>query len=152
MRRYLPLIAGAVALPVVAVIRRRFLLVTVRGSSMAPVYDDGDTLLAVRPRRSHAWLVGDDLVFVRTGEQIGARGDPPYLVKRVCAVAGDPMPRPSDGLPADWAGCDVVPSGWLILSGMISASPKSHFYHVPADAIVGQVVRRLRPAAGPPAE
>jgi signal peptidase I len=46
-RRNWPLIAGLLALPIIAVIRRRFLVVAVRGSSMAPIYHDGDTLLAV---------------------------------------------------------------------------------------------------------
>ena len=153
MRRYWALIACAVVAPAIAVIRRRFLLVTVRGSSMAPVYEDGDTLLAVRLPRFHDWHIGEDLVFARTGQQIAARGDPPYLVKRVCAVAGDPVPRQLDGLPADsvpdWAGRGVVPSGWLLLRGMSSATTPSHFYQVPADAIAGKVVRRLRQTAAP---
>jgi signal peptidase I len=139
MRRYLPLLACAVLVPVVAVIRRRILLVTVHGSSMAPVYEDGDTLLTVRLLRSHAWQAGDDLVFARTSQQLAVRGDPPYLVKRVTAVAGDPMP-------ADAAGSGPVPPGWLVVRGM-----NSTFYQVPADAIAGKVVRRLRRADHQPA-
>jgi signal peptidase I len=140
-RRNWPLIACLLALPVIAVIRGRFLVVAVRGSSMAPIYHDGDTLLAVRLSRSHAWRAGEDLVFARTGQPIP--GDPSYLVKRICAVSGDPVPDQAEDLMANRASCGRIPSGWLLLQGMKSG----YFYSVPVDAVVGKIVGRVRASA-----
>jgi len=71
-----------------AAIRRKLLLVTVRGSSMEPAYSDGDTLVAVRVPASYAWRTGEDLVFARPEPSL-VPGDPAYLVKRLVAVGPD---------------------------------------------------------------
>jgi hypothetical protein len=80
-------------------------------------------------------------VFARTGQL--APGDPSYLVKRICAVPGDPVPDQAEDLMANRASCGRIPSGWLLLQGMNS----SFFYSVPVDAVVGKVVGRVRASA-----
>lgn len=127
-----PLGAGMLAVSIVALIRWRLLLVAVRGFSMEPVYRDGDTLLAVRLSGSHPWRVGEYLVFDRAG-QPAVPGDPPCLVKRVCAVPGGPIPD----------GSGVMPPGRLLLAGVNDSLPP-FFYSVPVDAVVGKIVCRLR--------
>lgn len=99
---------AVLVMAVVRVMRRRLLVVAVRGGSMAPVYLDGDRLLAVRVSGAHRWRVGEDLVFARNEEQVVPPGDPPFLVKRVCAVPGDLVP--SDLVPSDLLPSDLVPS------------------------------------------
>lgn len=80
------------ALTAVAVVRRRFVVVTVRGISMHPTLAPGDRL--VLDRRRAATAARGDIVGVVTG---GERRDPgparrQVYVKRVAAVAGDPLP------------------------------------------------------------
>lgn len=143
MRRLWPpgavVIAVVIAVVVIAVLRRRLLVVAVHGDSMAPVYTDGDTLLAVRPSESHRWRVGEDLVFARTGQQVVVPGDPPYLVKRVRAVPGGLVS--GDTTDADGG---PIPQGWLLLSGTNSSRSAPAFYSVPINAVIGKVVCRLR--------
>lgn len=143
-RRHWSAGAGVLAVSLVALIRRRLLLVAVHGVSMAPIYQDGDTLLAVRLSRSHPWRVGDDLVFDRI-DQPTVPGDPPYLVKRVCAVPGDPIPHQAEGFAADLNGSGLMPLGTLLLAGMNSSLPP-FFYSVLEEAVIGKVVCRLRKA------
>jgi signal peptidase I len=93
-------------------VRSRWTVATVRGGSMAPTLADGQRLLVRRvpraPRR------GEVVVFATRPVAGLARpgDDPPYRVKRVCAVAGDPAP--------DWVAGrhdPLVPPGFLVVSG-----------------------------------
>jgi signal peptidase I len=100
----------------VAVIARRWkpLVVRVVGHSMRPSFDDGDRLMALRRRRYH---VGDVVVF-RTPDELrdgdsGLESTVDCLVKRVAAVAGDPVPEDM----RDRAGGDLVPPGYLLVRG-----------------------------------
>ncbi|MEV8510736.1 S26 family signal peptidase [Dactylosporangium sp. NPDC051484] len=97
----------AVGALLVVLARRRLLVVTVRGDSMRPSFADGDVLLAFTGRRP---AVGDVVVFrhpIRDG-----RG-PVHLVKRVAAVAGDPVPADIRRI----VDCDLVPPRRLVVSG-----------------------------------
>ncbi|MGW1060227.1 S26 family signal peptidase [Micromonospora rubida] len=110
--------AGSVAL------RRHFVAVTVRGTSMLPAYDDGDRVLV---RRAGTPTVGQVVVVERPahgwrlpplprGASAAAIANRIWMIKRVAAVAGDPMPG---GLPAppDEPGGPSVPRDRLVLLG-----------------------------------
>ena len=123
-------------------IGRFLLLTTVDGSSMAPGLRSGDRVLVRRTKK------------VQRG-QIAMLGYPPlpsgadttgqYLLKRVVAVGGD-------RLDPDWAAPDlvglggqVVPAGHAVVLG--DNYPESwdsrHYGFVPAERVVGVVVRKL---------
>ncbi|MDI5976180.1 S26 family signal peptidase [Amycolatopsis magusensis] len=114
------LVVSALAGFGVRALARQWVSVTVRGPSMEPAYRHGDRLLA--RRRPGTLRAGDVVVFegpVRDGgwelpvAQAGdtARG---WLVKRVVAVGGDPVPTHFAG--AAPAG-EVVPPGQVFVLG-----------------------------------
>jgi signal peptidase I len=99
-------------------LRDRHLVVTVRGLSMTPTFEPGDRLLVrrVEPRGVHTGQV----VVVDLPHHL--RPMPPGItpeeslrqrrvIKRVAAVAGEPVP---DGVDA---GAGPVPAGHLVLLG-----------------------------------
>ncbi len=129
------LIAGCTS---VAAVRRRYLVVTVRGSSMCPTYDDADRVLVRRTRsvRRSGPLHGEVIVLrapVRALADIS-----PLLVKRVAAVPGDEIPpdfRQAAPLP-------LVPPGQLLVRGDNDHSADSRsFGLIDFGLIVGTVVR-----------
>ncbi|GAA2690700.1 MULTISPECIES: S26 family signal peptidase [Actinosynnema] len=80
--------------------------VTVRGGSMAPTLRDGQRLVARRRARGP-----------RRGEVVVFRvPDPvlPHRIKRVAAVAGDPVP---DWLAPTMPGVHRVPAGFVAVAG-----------------------------------
>ena len=96
--------AGAIALAL-TVIRGRLTLIVVRGHSMAPTLIDGQRLLVVR---RGSYRAGDVIMF---GVPADLMADVGWLVKRVAAVAGDPVP-------ADFVqhlGAGLVPAGQLLV-------------------------------------
>jgi signal peptidase I len=135
------------ALTAVALIRvlRRYVVVTVRGPSMAPTYGDGDRVLALRTA-PHRLVVGDVVVSRLPGLAVDeARGprDRPWVIKRVAAVTGDPVP----GAPAE-----LVPPARLYLVGdnPDGGLDSRVFGLVHTDLVLGRVVRRLVPGDEPP--
>lgn len=65
--------------------------------------------------------------------------DPIYRIKRIAAIAGDPLPLtlPAAGLPA------TVPSGHVAVIGDSPGSEASrHLGYVPRSAIIGRITRR----------
>jgi signal peptidase I len=125
--------------------RRRFALVTVSGTSMVPTLRPGDRVV-VRRVPVEALRAGDVVVLERpdpTGRWVapptrrpGARR---WMVKRTAAVAGEPVPAVVR-LPGP-----VVPAGHLVVLG--DNPPDSldsrGFGYVPAERVLGRVVRRL---------
>lgn len=110
----------------------RWLLVTVRGSSMQPTFRDGDRLLVrrngSRAVRRHALIV---LAYAPSSREL--------MVKRVAAGPGDEVP---DGMPVPDR---LVPPGHLLVIGdnaAASADSRRAGYY-PTDAVVGAVVRRI---------
>jgi len=101
--------AAGAALGLLLWVRRRYTAVTVGGLSMQPTLHDGDRVL-VRRIRPGRLRVGD-VVVARLG-QPGPGGDH-WLVKRIVALPGDPMPA-SVRRRVDRP---VVPAGGLILLG-----------------------------------
>lgn len=138
------LVGSAVA--VLWLVRRRWQLVVVRGNSMAPTLLDGQQLLA---RRGRAYRRGDLVVF-RPPRPPGASeappGDPPYRIKRVAAIAGDPVPPwlPHTGVPR-------VPPHHLVVRGDHPVSEDSrHFGFVPHDAVLGTLRSPAPPRGSAP--
>jgi signal peptidase I len=115
------------------VVRRLFVVVTVRGDSMRPTYADGDVLLAARLpmlRRGRA------IVFT---PPVNQPGGPPYRVKRLVALPGDPTP----GWVKDGHG--PVPPGRLVVRGDNVRSEDSATYgYVARAGVLAVVVRTLR--------
>jgi signal peptidase I len=129
------LIAGCA---MVAAVRRRYLLVTVRGSSMCPTYYDADRILVRRTRsvRLNGPCRGE-IVVLRPPVETMARISP-LLVKRVAAVPGDEVPpgfRRAVPLP-------TVPPRRLLVRGDNDRSADSRsFGLVDFELVVGTVVR-----------
>jgi signal peptidase I len=132
------LIAGCAA---VAVIRRRYLVVTVRGSSMCPTYYDADRVLVRRSRGARANGPCRGEVVVLRPPVRGMAEISPFLVKRVAAVPGDEVPsdfRRAVPLP-------TVPPDRLLVRGDSDHSADSRsFGLVDFPLVVGTVVRPVR--------
>lgn len=129
----LPIAFAAGALCVLLV-RRRSILITVQGHSMAPTYFNGDRLLVRRQRDCH---VGDVVVFKLSHPVPGA---PPLLVKRVVAVAGDEVPQEVRHTIDD----PQVPQGRFVVLGDNVRSLDSRILgYIDTAAVLGVVVRRM---------
>lgn len=133
-------------------VRRRWLVVTVRGESMSPGLRPGDLVL-VRRTAAGALRRGDVLVLwlpERPASESRARRQ--LVIKRVAALPTDPVPetvRPAIGASPG----DVVPAGRIVVLGDAPRSADSRQWgYLPAELVVGVVRRRLamaaRPAAG----
>ncbi len=110
------LVAGVVGAAVLlAVARLRWVVITVRGNSMAPTLVNGQRVLAVRRRA----VVRDDVVVFHLAGTRKARSEMeglPLRVKRVAAVEGDALPQWA--LECDWAkGLILVPRGKVLVTG-----------------------------------
>lgn len=116
-----------------AVARRLLVVVTVRGNSMRPTYTDGDVLLAARVpllRRGRA------IVFTPPANPPDA---PPYRVKRLVALPGDPTP--------EWVrdGQRFVPPGHVVVRGDNLRSEDSSTYgYVDRAGVFAVVLSRIR--------
>ena len=134
--------AGAVATAVLA--RRRFFVVTVEGPSMEPTYHPDDRLL-VR-RCSGESVPRGAVVAFRPPPQDASLGTlPPLLVKRAVATAGDAVPGSIDPAVLQAPG-PVVPPGRLLVLGDSPRSLDSKTWgYLPVSAVVGVVVRRIKP-------
>ncbi|MBT2229464.1 S24/S26 family peptidase [Nonomuraea sp. NEAU-A123] len=138
--------AGAAALVIGAALAARLLLstVTVRGGSMTPTLLHGDVLLVLRHRRRAR--PGQIVVVQRPDRHTGwnspvdLSGAAGWYVKRVVAVAGDPVPP--------WVAGDRpgrVPPGMLVLRGENPHSEDSKQWGLcPAERMYGVVLLRLR--------
>ncbi|MFB4317497.1 S26 family signal peptidase [Actinomadura sp. 21ATH] len=119
-----------------ALSRRLLLLVTVQGGSMRPALADGDRLLMVRlPGR-----------FARPGDIVALRGPGGGLyVKRVTALAGDPIPPQ-----VTTAGTESVPAGHVVVLGDSPHSLDSRQWGcVPRDRVIGVAAHLLLPRSRP---
>lgn len=94
---------------------RRLLVVTVRGTSMAPTHHHGDRLLV---RRTRTVRRGQVVVALRPRSPAVWREDrhSPLIVKRVAAMPGEPVPFGS--VPRLAKGREArVPTGCVVLLG-----------------------------------
>lgn len=91
----------------VAWARRHLVVVTVKGHSMAPTYHDGERVLL----RRGGYRTGDVIMFRAPVVFSVPAHDVDWLMKRVAAVAGDPVPADL----AKLAGRGTVPDGHLLV-------------------------------------
>ena len=137
---------------VAAVLRRKLVTVTVTGMSMEPTYQDGARVLVrrtVRPAPGEAVVVEQPLTALKWANspldrraRPAAVSDREWMIKRVAAVPGDPVPL----VEALTGGPDrVVPTGRLVLLGdNPDAGPDSRqLGYFPADRVLGVVLRPL---------
>ncbi|MEV4759314.1 S26 family signal peptidase [Micromonospora sp. NPDC049559] len=150
-------VAGLVlslGLVAVLLLRRRLAVVTVLGASMEPAYHDGDRVLV---RRTAAFTPGQ--VVVAESPRAG-RGwpQPPlgrtagggavagrtWIIKRVTAVPGDPVPRERVPALARVPGATVPPGKLVLLGDNAEASIDSRqLGYFPAERVLGAVLRQL---------
>lgn len=133
----------------IAVARRRLLLIDVVGDSMVPAFRSGDRLLVCRTRR----LRRGDVVIAhhqdgRRTYKTASSYVTTWLVKRLVAVPGDPVPQ--SVVPAVGHAGRPVPPGMGVLLGDHAQSIDSRTWgFVPLSDVAGVVVARLR-ASSPP--
>ncbi|WP_203589802.1 S26 family signal peptidase [Streptomyces sp. SID13031] len=97
---------------VVLAVRRRYVSVRVVGTSMSPTLQAGERILVRRAGPDQ--LQRGQIIVVAHPSAIP--GDPEWLVKRLVALPGDPVPRDEVAALRD-APDDVVPAGRLVLLG-----------------------------------
>lgn len=158
-------LAATVLAAAVLAARCRWTVVRVRGGSMEPALHDGDVLLArrhghrprsgaVAPARRHGHVPrhGDVVVLrrppgaavppgavtVHSGPVAPAAPGERWLIKRVVAVPGDPLP---DGVADTTPG--PVPPGTVVVFGDRPGLDSRLFGPVPIDTVHATVVRRL---------
>ncbi|GIJ49326.1 S26 family signal peptidase [Virgisporangium aliadipatigenens] len=141
---------GAVALGAVALVRRRYVSVDITGGSMRPTYDDGDRVLVRRvpPRRLRT---GDVVVLAEPSPrkpEPGSGAGERWLIKRVAALPGDPVPRHVPAL-ATAAG-ERVPTGSVVVLGDGGARSydSKQLGYLPLESVLGVAVRTLTRAHG----
>jgi signal peptidase I len=127
-------IAAALALIIMSagllLSRRRVMLVTVKGQSMAPAYRDGERLLVVR--RSH-YAAGDVVMFRTPGRHLA---DVEWMVKRAAAIGGDSVP---DDLRAKVDVATVPAGSLLVRSDAVNGLDSRHFGLIDAGDVLGVV-------------
>ncbi|GLW11749.1 S26 family signal peptidase [Microtetraspora sp. NBRC 13810] len=144
-------ILPAVVVCVLVAARRRWVVVRVTGPSMAPTYRPGDRVLIRRVAGSKLRR-GQVVVFESAREGRWRTGPLPapegakWLIKRVAALPGDPVPPDVARVVHAFDGA-LVPEGRLVVvgDGELSADSR-HWGYLPADRVLGVVVRGLSPA------
>lgn len=140
---------AAMALALAAV-RWRYSVVTVRGASMAPDLVDGDRVL-VRRCGLRGLRHGQLVIFrepkpgqrTRPAWLTGAAAKNTWVIKRVAALPGDPVPESVRSATGD---TDVVPPQCLVVLGSPSFSRDSrHWGFIPARQVLGVGITRMLP-------
>ncbi|GHC68014.1 S26 family signal peptidase [Streptomyces cinnamoneus] len=135
-----------------AAVGRRLVAVTVDGRSMEPAYRDGDRVLV---RRGALPGPGEVVVVERPpyrapweepalSRRAGARAiyERQWVIKRVAAVPGDPVP-PGAVAGAGGADGECVPVGMVVLLGdnREQSYDSRHVGYFPAERVLGSVLR-----------
>lgn len=130
-------VAGLAALAALAAVRARLRLIEVSGESMMPTLTDGQRLLVRVGRRPRT---GDVVVFAMVPQ--AAPGDPDWMIKRVLALPGDPVPA---ALRAAVGGDEHVPPGSMLVLGDNPRSADSRrFGYVPLASVLAVAAGRRR--------
>ncbi len=137
--------SAVAALGVCLLLWRKLLVVTVRGGSMTPALAEGDRVVVIRrPGRISATR---DLVVIRAPASAYEARERPIRLKRLVARPGDPVPetiRAAQGLQRDAV---VAPGRIAVLGDHPRSEDSKQWGLIPADLIVGFVVRHLPPQA-----
>ncbi len=132
----------------VVIARRQITIVSVTGQSMEPALTAGDRVL-VRRARLRSVRTGQIVVVETpsadrewTGKPAGRDLARVWMIKRVAAIPGEPLP---DGLPAAIADTTAVPAGKLIVLGDNPPMSMDSRYlgYVPGERLLGVVVGSL---------
>ena len=143
-------VAGVVPLAAwvlgVALARRRFVVVTVAGSSMEPALRPGERVL-VRRRGPDSFRVGAIVVFREPDDDDRPRtaspgiASPRWAIKRIAALPGGAVP---DSVRSAVGGIDVVPPGMLVVLGdAVRSGDSRQWGFIPAGQALGLVIRKL---------
>jgi signal peptidase I len=135
-------------------LRRRLVVVRIEGASMRPALSAGDRIL-VR-RLAPARLAVDQVVVLErprpgdlglgwvwppAGRSLNGRE---WIIKRIVAVAGDPVPAAVAATVGAVPGSVVLPGRVVVLGDNPRSSFDSrHVGYVPADRVLGVALRRV---------
>lgn len=135
---------------VLAIVWTRLAVVRIWGVSMTPTLKPGDRVLLIRRKGSRV-RTGQIVVFQGITRDTWSRDVLPsparerWTVKRVAAVAGEPVPAAMAESPGT-----VVPPGRLVVLGDGALSRDSRDWgYLPTDRVLGIVVRKLVPGDEP---
>ncbi|MCR6487844.1 S26 family signal peptidase [Amycolatopsis sp. OK19-0408] len=119
------------------VLRRRYVVARVWGHSMSPTFHDGERVVATRRRH---YGVGDVIVF----RPRPTADDVAWRIKRIAAIAGDPVPG---WLPAD---DPVVPAGRVVVVGDNTGHSEDsrQLGYIDVASVAGVVAHRPAPTGG----
>jgi signal peptidase I len=127
-------VAAVVVLILLVLLRRRYVVARVWGHSMSPTFHDGERVVATRRRQ---YRVGDVIVF----RPRSTASDVAWRIKRIAAVAGDPVPA--------WLEADhpVVPAGRVVVVGDNTGHSEDsrQLGYIDLAAVAGAVPHRAAP-------
>jgi signal peptidase I len=144
----------------VVALRRNVAVVTVVGASMWPALATGDRVLVRRSTLGDV-RTGQIIVIERPDKHGGWASDPPgwppgdreWLIKRVAAIPGKPMPEAIlTATASQAAGLTVVPAGKLVVLGdnATSSLDSRDIGLVPGERLLGVMLRPLSATHRPP--
>ncbi|MGC0419391.1 S26 family signal peptidase [Embleya sp. AB8] len=125
-------------------VRSRIALIRVTGMSMAPTFVDGERLVVRRTTRVRR---GDAIVF-RNPVRFGADDELHWLVKRVAAVPGDPVPIEVCAAVHAVRGTAVPPRSLVVRGDAVCTQDSRHFGYVSTSTVLGVVVAGGRRGPG----
>jgi signal peptidase I len=143
-------LAALVTASAVRWLRNRYTVVTVVGRSMLPTYAPGDRLLVARrakqdPLTPGQVVVADVVILDTNGVWVVSSRYPmagAWVIKRIAAVAGDPIPSGPDTEAASGA-VPAVPHGEVFMLGdNLKESSDSRLYGCMSIDLIHGVVRR----------
>ncbi|ADJ45718.1 signal peptidase I [Amycolatopsis mediterranei S699] len=127
-------VGAVVVLALLVLLRRRYVVARVWGHSMSPTFHDGERVVATRRRH---YRVGDVIVFRPRSRTT----DVAWRIKRIAAVAGDPVPA--------WLETDhpVVPAGRVVVVGDNTGHSEDsrQLGYIDLAAVAGAVPHRAAP-------
>ena len=133
------LVLTAICAAAAAAARRLLGLITIEGNSMSPTFADGDRILIRLGSGAAGGRLRPGAVVVFRNPCPGSAADPRWLVKRVAAIEGTPVPpdiRPATG------DHGVVPAGCIVVRGDNPTSLDSRqFGYVARRDVLGVALR-----------